>query len=230
MNTTVTTTTTTRRRELRVTLNGVLWALQVLWGFFFAGNGFGKVLLVDGALYAEAPQSVGWFGAVPQPLIVFIGVCELLGGLGLILPALTRVRPGLTPLAAAGLTLTMVLAAGFHIVRGEYALVPVNLVLAAGAVLIAVGRGSRRPLAPEPLTARRALIATAVLTVLTLTMIVPTWYSMTRGLTATAASSTAGTAAGPVNARTITFTAAAARAITRRPPDITRAADSMQPR
>ncbi|MEV6304321.1 DoxX family protein [Actinoplanes sp. NPDC051861] len=175
MNATVTT------RQLRLTLNGVLWTLQILWGFFFAGNGFGKVLLADDAVYADAPQSVAWFGAVPQPLIVFIGVCELLGGIGLILPALTRVRPRLTPLAAAGLTLTMVLAAGFHIVRGEYSLVPVNLVLAAGAVFIAVGRSDRRPLAPEPLTTRRALIAAAVLAIVTLTMIVPTWYSMTQG-------------------------------------------------
>jgi len=84
-----------QRRELRLTLNGILWALQILWGFFFAGSGFGKVLLYDAALYAEAPRAVAWYGAVPQPLIVFIGVCEVLGGVGLILPALTRVKPRL---------------------------------------------------------------------------------------------------------------------------------------
>jgi hypothetical protein len=169
----------TQRRELRFTLNGVLWALQILWGFFFAGSGFGKVLLYDAALYAQAPQAVAWYAAVPRPLIVFIGVCELLGGLGLILPAITRVKPKLVPLAAAGLALTMVLAAGFHLMRGEYALVPANVVLAAVAAFIAVGRSKHRTIVPAPLTTRRVLTSLAVLAVLVLTMIVPTWYTMT---------------------------------------------------
>ncbi|MEH1129767.1 DoxX family protein [Micromonospora sp. CPCC 206061] len=168
-----------QRRELRLTLNGVLWALQILWGFFFAGSGFGKVLLYDAVLYAQAPQAVAWYAAVPQPLIVFIGVCEVLGGIGLILPAITRVKPKLTPLAAAGLALTMVLAAGFHLVRGEYALMPANLVLAAVAAFIAVGRSNHRLIAPAPLTTRRMLTSLAVLVVMVVTTIVPTWYTMT---------------------------------------------------
>jgi hypothetical protein len=168
-----------QRRELRVTFNGVLWALQILWGFFFAGSGFGKVLLYDAALYAEAPRAVAWYAAVPQPLIVFIGVCEVLGGIGLFLPAITRVRPGLVPLAGAGLALTMVLAAGFHLVRGEFQLVPANLVLGGVAAFIAVARTRRRPIAPAPLTTRRVLISLAVLALMVLTMIVPTWYTMT---------------------------------------------------
>ena len=168
-----------QRRELRLTLNGVLWALQILWGFFFAGSGFGKVLLYDGVLYAEAPRAVAWYAAVPQPLIVFIGVCEVLGGVGLILPAITRVKPKLTPLAAAGLALTMVLAASFHIMRDEFALVPANLVLGGVAAFIAVGRSNQRPFAQALLTTRRVLTSLAVLVVMVLTMIVPTWYMMT---------------------------------------------------
>jgi hypothetical protein len=168
-----------QRRELRLTLNGVLWALQILWGFFFAGSGFGKVLLYDAALYAEAPEAVAWYAAVPQPLIVFIGVCEVLGGVGLILPAITRVKPKLTAFAAAGLALTMILAAGFHLMRGEFALVPANLVLGAVAAFIAVGRSNHRPIVPAPLTTRRVLTSLAVLVVMVLTMIVPTWYTMT---------------------------------------------------
>lgn len=170
-----------QRRELRLTLNGALWALQILWGFFFAGSGFGKVLLYDGARYAEAPRVAAWYAAVPQPLIVFIGVCEVLGGLGLFLPAITRVKPKLTPLAAAGLALTMVLAAGFHLTRGEYALVPVNLVLGGVAVFIAVGRSNQRPIAPALLTTRRVLTSLAVLVAMVLIAIIPTWYSMTHG-------------------------------------------------
>jgi hypothetical protein len=93
--------------------------------------------------------AVAWYAAVGQPLIVFIGVCEVLGGIGLILPAITRVKPKLTPLAAAGPALTMVLAAGFHIMRGEHALVPANIV-AGVAAFIAVGRSSHRTIAPAP--------------------------------------------------------------------------------
>jgi uncharacterized membrane protein YphA (DoxX/SURF4 family) len=157
----------------------LLWTLQILLGFYFAGSGFGKVLLVDDTLYAQAPRAVAWFAAVPQPLIVFIGVCEVLGGVGLFLPAITRVRPGLVPLAAAGLTLTMVLAAGFHIVRGEFALLPANVILGGVAAFIAAWRTSRRPIEPAPLTNRRAMVALAVLALMTLTMLVPTWYTMT---------------------------------------------------
>ncbi|GAA4461932.1 DoxX family protein [Phytohabitans houttuyneae] len=170
---------TSQRRELRLTFNGVLWALQIMWGFFFAGSGFGKVLLYDATLYAEAPRAVAWYAAVPQPLIVLIGVCEVLGGIGLILPAITRVRPKLVPLAAAALALTMVLAAGFHLVRGEFSLVPATVVLGAVAAFIAVGRSHHRPIAPAPLTTRRTLISLAVLAVVVLTTFVPTWYTMT---------------------------------------------------
>lgn len=168
-----------KRRGTRLTLNGALWSLQVLWGFFFAGSGFGKVLLYDGALYTAAHRAVAWYAAVPQPLIVFIGVCEVLGGVGLILPAMTGVKPRLTPLAAVGLTLIMILAAGFHITRGEYALVPVNLVLGGVAAFIAAGRSNLRPIASAPITTSRVLKSLAVLGVLALSVFAPTWYTMT---------------------------------------------------
>ncbi len=63
---------------------------------------------------------------VPQDLFIFVGVCEFLGGVGLILPAMTGVKPKLTPFAALGLKLIMILAAVFHIVRGEYNFVPIR--------------------------------------------------------------------------------------------------------
>ncbi|MFG1752796.1 DoxX family protein [Streptosporangium sandarakinum] len=122
---------------------------------------------------------MAWYAAVPQPLIVFIGVCEVLGGVGLILPAMTRVEPKLTPLAAVGLTLTMVLAAGFHITRGEYALVPANLLLGGVAAFIVVGRWRLRPIAPAPIATSRVLKSLAVLVALALLTFAPTWYTMT---------------------------------------------------
>ncbi|MFI7700214.1 DoxX family protein [Nonomuraea sp. NPDC049480] len=166
-------------RGTRFTLNGALWTLQVLFGFFFAGSGFGKVLLYDEVLYAAAPRAVAWYAAVPQPLIVFVGVCEVLGGVGLILPAMTGVKPKLTPLAAAGLTLTMILAAGFHVMRSEYELVPANLLLGGVAAFIAVGRWKLRPIAPAIITTSRALKSIAVLGALALLVFAPTWYTMT---------------------------------------------------
>lgn len=164
---------------MRITYHGVLWTLQVLFGFFFAGSGFGKVLLLDDALYAQAPQAVAWYAAVPQALIVFIGICEVLGGIGLILPAMTRVKPWLTPLAGAGLALTMLLAAGFHVLRGEFVLVPANVVLGGAAAIVAYGRWKRRPIAAEPLRTSRAFLAAATLLLIILLTFLPTHYAMT---------------------------------------------------
>ncbi|MFE0156162.1 DoxX family protein [Nonomuraea sp. NPDC059007] len=162
-----------------LTLNGALWFLQALWGFFFAGSGFGKVLLYDAALYEAAPRAVAWYAAVPQTLIVFIGVVEVLGGIGLILPAMTGVKPKLTPLAAAGLALTMVLATAFHLMRGEYALIPANLVLGGVSAFIALGRWNLRPTTAATLTTPRLLKSLAVLAVMALLVFAPTWYTMT---------------------------------------------------
>ena len=121
-------------------MNAAVWTAQVLWGVFFSLSGFGKVLLLKPALWNQALQEVPWFSAVPQDLFIFIGVCEFLGGIGLILPAMTGVKPRLTPFAAFGLTLVMILAAVFHIARGEYNFLPINLVLEGVAAFIAYGR------------------------------------------------------------------------------------------
>jgi hypothetical protein len=104
-----------------------LWVVQGLLGALF---------LVVGAMKATQPIAVlvdmlGWPAAVPAPLVRFIGVAEFLGGLGLILPAATRVKPMLTPLAGVGLAVLTLLAAGFHTSRGELAALPIPLVLGA---------------------------------------------------------------------------------------------------
>jgi len=121
------------------TMNIALWTLQALWGVFFCFTGFGKIMCYRPDVWNHTlHQPVAWFSAIPQGLFVFIGVCEFLGGVGLILPAMTGVKPKLTPFAAIGLTLIMILAAIFHIVRGEYSFfVPMNLALAGVAAFIA---------------------------------------------------------------------------------------------
>jgi hypothetical protein len=109
-------------------------------------------------------HQVVWFSAVPQGLFVFIGACEFLGGIGLILPAMTGVKPKLTPFAAIGQTLVMILAAIFHIVRGEYSFfVPVNLALGGVAAFIAYGRLMAIPIAARSTSTLRMLTGVAVL-------------------------------------------------------------------
>jgi hypothetical protein len=116
---------------------------------------------------------------VPRDLLILIGICEFLGGIGLILPAITGVKPKLTPLAAFGLTLVMIFAALFHIARGEYAFVLVNLVLGAGAAFIAYGRLFVRPTAPASIGAFQVLKGLTVLAVLVLVDFAPVWYRLT---------------------------------------------------
>jgi uncharacterized membrane protein YphA (DoxX/SURF4 family) len=160
-------------------MNRTLWTLQVLWGVFFSLNGFGKICCYNTALWNQALQEVAWFSAVPHGLFVFIGICEFLGGIGLILPAMTRVKPTLTPSAGAGLALVMMLAAVFHIARGEYVFVPINVVLGGVAAFIAYGRLSVSPIAPGSLSMRRALEALTVLAALVLVDVAPVWHRLT---------------------------------------------------
>lgn len=160
--------------------NVLLWTLQVLWGVFFSFTGFGKVLCYDPAVWNHTLHQVAWFSAVPQGLVVFIGACEGLGGLGLILPAMTGVKPKLTPFAAIGLTLVMVPAAIFHIVRGEYSFfLPVNLVLGGVAAFIAYGRLRAMPIAARPISTFRLVTGIAVLGALVFAGFVPVWHQMT---------------------------------------------------
>src|ERR1700722_13488166 len=162
--------------------NVLLWTLQILWGVFFSFTGFGKVLAYDPAVWNHTlHQPVPWFSAVPQGLFVFIGACEFMGGIGLILPAMTGVKPKLTPFAAIGLTLVMILAAIFHMVRGEYSFfLPVNLVLGGVAAFIAYGRLMAMPMAARSTSTLRMLTGVAVLGALVLPGYVPAWSPLTQ--------------------------------------------------
>ncbi len=86
-------------------MNIVLWIIQILLAllFLFAG-GTKLVLPLDVLKSMGSPNQI----LLPGYLLRFIGVCEVLGALGLILPGLFRIRPGLTPLSAAGLVIIMV--------------------------------------------------------------------------------------------------------------------------
>jgi uncharacterized membrane protein len=78
-------------------MNILLWIIQSLLSLLFIFAGVMKFLMPVADMQKGAPVVLpGWF-------FHFIGVCEILGGLGLLLPALLRIKPGLTPLAATGL-------------------------------------------------------------------------------------------------------------------------------
>lgn len=90
-----------------------------------------------------------WADDLPAALVRFIGISEVLGGLGLVLPAATRIKPMLTPLAALGLALIMLLAALFHLVRSEFAAIGTNVVLGVLAAFVAWGRTKKAPILPR---------------------------------------------------------------------------------
>jgi uncharacterized membrane protein YphA (DoxX/SURF4 family) len=127
------------------TLNIVLWVVQVLLALLFIWAGGMKLVLPLEKL-AGPPGSV----VLPGLFLRFIGVCELLGGLGLILPSLLRIRPGLTPLAAAGLVIIMIGAVGITFAGGGtmgMALVPA--VTGLLAAFVAYGRWRLAPIRPK---------------------------------------------------------------------------------
>lgn len=97
----------------------------------------------------ELAVKMVWANDIPEALVRFIGVSEVLGGLGLVLPAATRIKPMLTPLAALGLAAIMLLAALFHLVRAEFAAIVTNVVLGGLAMFVAWGRTKKAPILPR---------------------------------------------------------------------------------
>ena len=77
---------------------------------------------------------------LPAGLRIFIGVVEILGAIGLVVPPLVSVMPVLAPIAAGGLAIVMVLAAVYHVPRREKPNIVLNLALAALALFVAYGR------------------------------------------------------------------------------------------
>lgn len=122
-----------------------LWIAQVLLALAFIAFGSLKVITP----YADYVQQQTWAGMFPAWIILTIGILEVAGGLGLILPAVTRIAPFLTGWAAVGLALIMVGAMITHIIDGSYEGTVINLVLGGLAAFVAWGRLSARPIPPR---------------------------------------------------------------------------------
>jgi len=118
-------------------MNIALWIVTALLAVVFLAVGFMKLTQPKPAL-VKAGQ--GWAEDYSDSGVRAIGGLEVLGALGLVLPALLDTATILVPLAAVGLAVLMVGAAFTHARRGEYPNIVANLVLAALAIFIAVQR------------------------------------------------------------------------------------------
>jgi uncharacterized membrane protein YphA (DoxX/SURF4 family) len=122
-----------------------LWIAQAMLAAVFGMAGCTKIATPIAQLWA----TMSWAASVPEALVRFIGTAELLGAIGLVLPAATRIAPRLTPLAATGLLVVMVLASMLHISRGEWDMLPITGALGAIAAFVAWGRSQAAPIAPR---------------------------------------------------------------------------------
>jgi len=117
-------------------MNVFLWILQIVLAAMFAMAGVAKSTQPKEKLAAR----LAWVDDFSPGTVRFIGVVELLAAIGLVAPAATGVLPVLTPLAATGLAIVMVLAMNTHRRRREPGGIAFNAVLLAVAVVIAWGR------------------------------------------------------------------------------------------
>ncbi len=126
-------------------MNIALWVVQVLLGLIFLMAGATKSFQSIEVM----AESLPWVTSVPAGLVRFIGISELLGGIGLLLPSILRIKPHLTVWAAIGLTIVMVLAALFHASRGEFPAIGANVVFIALTAFVAWGRSKKAPIFPK---------------------------------------------------------------------------------
>ncbi len=119
-------------------MSHALWIVQGLLALLFLFAGGVKLVMPLEELTKQTP--------LPGPFLRFISVAEVLGAIGLILPGLLRIRPGLTPLAAAGLVIIMIGATATTLASGAVAMALIPLVVGLLAAFVAYGRWRLAPL------------------------------------------------------------------------------------
>jgi uncharacterized membrane protein YphA (DoxX/SURF4 family) len=122
-------------------MNKFLWALQIIFGVFFIGVGVNHFIVPPGL-----PPMMAWMYDLSPALHWLSGTAEILGGLGLILPGLTKIQTRLTPLAGAGLALTMIGAAVWHLSQGQFFNIVQNIIIALILGFVAYRRWRTHPL------------------------------------------------------------------------------------
>lgn len=119
-------------RFLRVSL----WIAQMVIFVSFVPAGAMKLYLP----ISELADIWAWVGALPSSFVRILGIIDIAGGVGVVLPALTRIQPRLTVLAALGCVALQICAMIFHFARGELSVLPFNFVMLALAAFIVWGR------------------------------------------------------------------------------------------
>ena len=119
-------------------MRDALWIVQGLLALLFLFAGVAKLIMTVEEMTKDIP--------LPGAFLRFIAVVEILGAIGLILPGLLHVKPGLTPLAAAGLTIIMIGATLITLTTGAVAIALFPLVVGILAVFVAYGRWRLAPL------------------------------------------------------------------------------------
>src|ERR1700676_590933 len=114
-------------------MNVALWIVQGLLAFAFIASGGMKVFAYE--KYTAMAEKKNTPMSLSRGLITFIGIAEIAGSLGIVLPMATNIAPWLSLWAAIGLAIIMLLAIGFHVRRHESVAVPVILFLLAGFVV-----------------------------------------------------------------------------------------------
>ena len=123
-------------------MDTALWIIQAFLAFVFLVTGVMKLVVPREKAMERAPYCEDY----TQRQLHLIGVVEILGALGLILPAVTGILPWLTPVAAVGLAITMAFAARTHYRRGEYNNIIGNVILLLLSLFVAFGRFFVEPL------------------------------------------------------------------------------------
>lgn len=119
-------------------MNIALWIAQVLLAGMYGAAGSMKTFQV-----AKVRETMPWSKERSDGFIRFVGISELLGALGMILPLLTGILPWLTPVAAIGLAVIQLLAIfQEHLPKKEFNVIPINIVLLVLSVLVIWGRSN----------------------------------------------------------------------------------------
>lgn len=116
-------------------MNVTLWIVQLILALGFVYSGWMKTIRIE-----SSKKTWAWVNDVPKSLVVLIGIAELLGALGLVLPWALNITPVLTPIAAIALATVTLFGMLFHVWRKEYRELGVNIFFIVLALIVAFGR------------------------------------------------------------------------------------------
>lgn len=126
--------------------NMAIWGGQIALAGLYLMSAWMKGMMPIADLVS---MGLAWTEGAPVWLVRGIATMEFLGALGVILPAATRIMPRLTVWAAVGLLAIQVLAISFHMFRGEFSVLWLNVIYVAVAVFVLWGRARKAPIAPR---------------------------------------------------------------------------------